>query len=246
MVLFYTLGSVIMVSLISLLGALFYLINRAAFNRIIFASLALSSGVLLGSSLLDLYPESLKNLPALTPYLALAGILFFFVLEKIIHWHHCAEGENCPEKTLAYVSLLGDGLHNFVDGAAIAAAYLLNLPLGLSTTLAVIAHEIPHELSDFSLLIYSGFSPKKAVVYNLLSATTAILGALLVLFLSPYLSNLTVYLIPLTAGNFIYIAAADLFPELRHKRGLDATLAQALLIVLGIAIIITLKNYVGG
>lgn len=244
MVLFYTLASVTLVSLISLWGILFLILNRQVFERVIFVSLALSSGVLLATSFLDLYPEALRLLPDQAPYLILAGIGLFFLIEKIIHWHHCAEGEECQEKPLAYLSLVGDAIHNFVDGVTIAAAFMVSLPLGFSTTLAVVAHEIPHELSDFSLLIYAGFSTKKALFYNLLSALTAILGAALTLFISSRYLNLTNYLLPLTAGNFIYIAASDLFPELRKKSRLGETLVQAGLIFLGIVIIVLLKSWV--
>lgn len=243
MVVILSLVSVILVSLISLLGAVFLLINRRHFEKIIFATLSLSAGVLLAASFFDLYPEALKTIPNLAPALLVVGIIFFFILEKIIHWHHCL-GKDCPEKPLAYISLIGDGVHNFVDGVAIAAAFLVSLPLGLATTLAVIAHEIPHELSDFSLLIYSGFSNRKALFYNFLSALTAIAGTIFVLLISQTKINLVPYLLPLTAGNFIYIAASDLLPELKQKTSLKSTLFQTLLIVLGMLIVILLKRVI--
>lgn len=240
MTIFYILLSVVVVSLISLVGAIFLLLNRKTFDQIIFTSLALSSGVLLGTVFLDLYPESLELNPELAPLLTIAGIILFFIIEKIINWHHCLDGEACPEKPLAYLALIGDGLHNFMDGVAIAAAYLVSLPLGLATTVAVVAHEIPHELSDFSLLIYGGFKSSKALFFNLLSALTAILGALTVILLATNYSQLTSYLLPIAAGNFLYIATSDLFPELRKRRSLKSTITQSALICTGVALVLVI------
>lgn len=243
MVVLLSLISVTLVSLISLLGAVFLLLNRRHFEKIIFATLSLSTGVLLAASFFDLYPEALKTLPNLAPTLLVVGIVFFFILEKIIHWHHCL-GKDCVEKPLAYVSLIGDGVHNFVDGMAIAAAFLVSPFLGLATTLAVVAHEIPHELSDFSLLIYSGFSNRKALFYNFLSALTAVAGTIFVLLISQTKINLVPYLLPLTAGNFIYIATSDLLPELKQKTSLKSTLFQSLLIAAGLLVVLLMKQII--
>lgn len=238
----YILLSVILVSFISLVGAIFLLVSRRIFQSIIFSSLAFSSGVLLATAFMDLYPTALAVLPEQSPYLLLLGILVFFIIEKLINWHHCTEGEQCPEKPLAYLSLIGDGVHNFVDGVVIAAAYLTSLPLGIATTFAVVVHEIPHELADFSLLIYSGFSTSKALFFNLLSALTAVLGSLAVLLLTTNHQQLTTYLVPFAAGNFIYIAASNLFPELRKRRDLASVIVQSSLIVLGIFLVTLVKE----
>lgn len=242
MVVLYIFSSVILVSLISLLGAVFLIVGRNFFQNLIFISLALSSGVLLATAFLDLYPEALQTLPWESPYLLLLGIIVFFLIEKLVHWHHCVDGEDCPEKPLAYMSLIGDAVHNFADGIVIAAAYLANPALGLATTLAVVAHEIPHELSDFSLLIYGGFKSSKALFFNFLSALTAVFGAVVVLLFADGSNRFVPYLIPFAAGNFIYIAASDLFPELRKSRGLKSTLFQVFLIILGVAIIVVIKE----
>lgn len=240
----YALISTTIVSLLSLLGALFLLLNKQTFEKLITHSLALSSGVLLGTAFLDLLPESLHVLPDLAFPLTLLGIIFFFSLEKLITWHHHVEGDHHnEEKAVAYLSLIGDGIHNFGDGAIIGAAFLISTPIGITTALAVIAHEIPHELSDFTILIHGGFSYGKALWYNFLSAVTAILGTIIVLSLAGVFAELHQYLLPFAAGNFIYIASSDLIPELHKKSRLGTSLVQVTLLTLGIMLIAGMKTF---
>lgn len=244
MAVIYALLSVGLVSSLSLLGLFFLSLSRAALERFVFAAIALSSGALLATAFYDLLPESLATIPELTPSLILAGIVFFFLVEKIINWHHCHEDGRCVgEQPLGWISLIGDGLHNFTDGVAIAAAFLVSQQLGFVTTVAVIAHEIPHEISDFSLLLHAGFSTRKALLLNFLSALTAVLGATITLILSANFALLTTYLIPVTAGNFIYIAGTDLFPELHKQRQIKSTLWETGLIVAGILLILLVKKF---
>jgi len=203
----YALIAVTFVSLLSLLGALFLVMRRSTVMRIMSPLLALSSGVLLGSALFDLLPEGLELLPDQALIMVAAGIVAFFTLEKLLRWHHHVEGDHPEEqkgaKTVGYLSLLGDGIHNFIDGVIIAGSFLVSVPLGISVTLAVVAHEIPHELADFVILLHSGFSNRKALWYNFLSATTAIAGALTVLAVSAVEHSLIPYLVPFGAGNFL-------------------------------------------
>lgn len=240
----YALISTTIVSLLSLLGALFLLLKKHTFEKLITHTLALSSGVLLGTAFLDLLPESLHFLPNLTFPLALLGIIFFFSLEKLITWHHHVEGDHHhEEKAVAYLSLIGDGIHNFGDGAIIGTAFLISTPIGITTTLAVIAHEIPHELSDFTILIHSGFPYGKALWYNFLSAITAIAGTIIVLSLAGVFRELHQYLLPFAAGNFIYIASSDLIPELHKKSRLGTSLLQIMLLTLGIILMALMKRF---
>lgn len=239
----YALISTTIVSLLSLLGALFLLLKKHTFEKLITLTLALSSGVLLGSAFLDLLPESLHLLPNLAFPLTLLGIIFFFSLEKLITWHHHVEGDHHnEEKAVAYLSLIGDGIHNFGDGAIIGAAFLISTPIGITTTLAVFAHEIPHELSDFTILIHGGFSYGKALWFNFLSALTAVAGTIIVLSLAWVFIELNQYLLPFAAGNFIYIAASDLIPELHKKSRLGSSLLQVMLLTLGIVLMAVLKK----
>lgn len=142
----------------------------------------------------------------------------FFVLEKFVHWHHCGAAEvgECP-KAFATTNLVGDGLHNFIDGMIIAGSYLISVPLGIATTLAVVFHEIPQEIRDFGVLVHAGYTRRKALKFNSLSASLAIVGASAVLIIGEQLPALVTYLIPFTAGGFIYIAGSDLIPELQKE-----------------------------
>ncbi len=238
MALWYALFSVIFVSLLSLLGAVFITLQRKTLEQIITYTLAFSSGVLLGSTFFELLPEGVALYPQGVFVWTLIGMVSFFCLEKLIQWHHHVEGRHDhKEKPLAYLTLLGDGIHNFADGAVIAASYLVSIPLGVTTTLAVIAHEVPHELSDFMILLHGGFSNKRALLFNFLSATTAIIGTMLVFMVSTRFADLERYLVPLAAGNFLYIAASDLIPELLTKRQGKTSIAQVVILLAGISIV---------
>lgn len=245
MVQFYTLIAVFLVSALSLLGALFLVLSRQTISGVITVSLALSSGVLLGSVFLDLLPESVELVGEPAFFFALFGMVTFFALEKLLSWHHHIEGNHRgEEKPVAYLTLLGDGIHNFVDGVIIAAGFLTSVPLGLMTTIGVVAHEIPHELSDFIILLHGGFSPGKALLLNFLSAATAFLGALAVLFLAEGVVGLERYLVPFAAGNFLYIAASDLIPELLRRRRRVTSLVQLMALGGGIAVIPFIRQFI--
>lgn len=237
----YAIFSVIIVSLLSLLGAAFLVIKRSWLTRMMSPLLALSSGVLLGSAFFDLIPESLKLVPNQAMVFILFGIVSFFSLEKILQWHHHVEGDYVGEsKSVGYLSLFGDGIHNFVDGTIIAASYLVSPALGISATIAVIAHEIPHELADFTILLHSGMRSKQALFYNFLSATTAIIGALIV-----FVVNTQAFinvLIPFAAGNFLYIAMSDLIPELHRRRSQLGSLIHIIALISGVLLVYFLPS----
>ncbi len=239
--------SVGFVSLLSLLGAAFIVLQERTIAKIITYSLALSSGVLLGSTFFELLPESTELNPGSAYVYTLAGFVTFFCIEKLIHWHHHVEGRHVhEEKPLAYLTLIGDAIHNFADGAVIAASFMVSVPLGITTTLAVIAHEIPHELSDFLILIHGGFGYRKALAYNFLSATTAIAGTVLVYTVSAGFAEFERYLVPFAAGNFLYIAATDLVPELLSNRDGKTSVVQIALLIAGIALIPFVARIAGG
>ena len=167
-------------------------------------------------------------------------MLLFFVLEKFLYWYHCHKGK-CDVHTFQYLNLFGDGIHNFLDGVIIAATFMTDTGLGVVTTAAVIFHEVPQELGDFGVLIYGGFSPKKALFYNFLSALTAFLGAL-VAFYFGLSDGHTSFLVALAAGGFIYIAAADLLPELqRQKKDQKAGWGRVVALLSGVVLIALLE-----
>lgn len=243
----FALLSVVVVSLLSLLGAMFISMQRKKLDSLMTYTLAFSSGVMLGSAFFELLPEGVELFPEGVFIWTLIGFVTFFCLEKLIQWHHHVEGRHThDEKPLAYLTLIGDGIHNFADGAVIAAAYLVSIPLGIMTTIAISAHEIPHELSDFMILLHGGFSNAKALFYNFLSASTAIFGTVLVLFISSQVAEIERYLVPLAAGNFLYIAATDLVPELLTKRDGKVSILQVVILLFGIVLVPMLSMLFGG
>jgi len=211
------------------------------FKRLLLLLVSFASGTLLGAAFLHLIPESLSAQSETAFVAILVGILAFFLLEKFL-WRHCHERE-CPIHTFAYLDLLGDSVHNFIDGVVIAASFIVSIPLGATTTLAVIAHEIPQEIGDFGILIYGGFSKVKALLYNFLTAIIAILAATLTYFFSSsFPSNSLEYLLAFAAGGFIYIATSDLIPELHKETKPSRSAAQFLLLLLGITLMWVLKK----
>lgn len=236
----YTFVSVVVVSLLSLIGALLFLTGDAVIGPLITYSLAVSSGVILGSVFFDVLPESIALFPEGALSVTLGGFIGFFALEKLLSWHHHTQGdhhEDHDEKPVALLTLVGDSIHNFIDGVVIASGYLVSIPIGISTTIAVIAHEIPHEMSDFLVLLHAGLPKSKALLYNFFSALTAVAGASLVLFFSLRVESLGRYLLPFAAGNFLYIAASDLIPELHKIRRLSVSMVQIVLLISGVIII---------
>ncbi|OGG35738.1 hypothetical protein A2363_03145 [Candidatus Gottesmanbacteria bacterium RIFOXYB1_FULL_47_11] len=246
MVFLYALLAVTTVSLLSLLGAIFITLQRNIINAMTTYLLAFSSGILFGTTFFDLFPEGYGELGEHFYIWVIVGFVVFFILEKLIHWHaHIEELDNSKssKKHIAYLSLIGDGIHNFLDGAIIGVTFLTSVPLGIATTIAVIAHEIPHELGDFFLLIYSGLTNKKAIFYNFLSALTAIIGTLVVFIFSKNVLVVAPYLIGFAAGNFLYIAASDIIPELHAKRNPIVSLAQTLFLIFGVVIMYMISHY---
>jgi len=240
--------SVTTVSLASLTGIIFIGLKEGLLKRILMVLVGFSSGTLLGGAFIHLLPEAYEINETTTFYYVIIGIVSFFVLEKFLYWRHCHE-EECPVHTFVYLNLVGDGVHNFIDGMIIAATYAIsfasgNYQLGFATTLAVIFHEIPQEIGDFGVLIYGGLNKKKALTYNFISAITAILGALITYFLA-YLQNIGEFLVTFAAGGFIYIAATDLMPELHKKSHAGESLVQFLAIVSGIGLMAFLKLFIG-
>ncbi|HBP00888.1 MAG TPA: ZIP family metal transporter [Candidatus Moranbacteria bacterium] len=216
---FYTIASVLIVSVVSLIGVMTLSLGKNTLEKILILLVSFSAGTLLGDAFIHLIPESMEGGNGAVSIYILSGLLFFFVLEKFIHWRHCHEA-GCPEHSHALPSmiLVGDGLHNFIDGMIIAASYLISIPVGIATTIAVLFHEIPQEIGDFGVLVHGGFSKTKALFYNFASASTSVLGAVLVLVASSYSENAEIFLVPFAAGGFIYIATADIIPELhKHK-----------------------------
>lgn len=237
----YALIGVTLVSLLSFLGAITLAIKKESLEKILLILVAFSAGALLGDAFIHLLPEAVeKDGGVFTINIAMSvfiGIIIFYILEKFLRWRHCHDIE-CEEhpKHLAGINLFSDALHNFIDGVLIGVSFLVSIPLGVITTIAVGAHEIPHELGNFGILVHSGFTRKKALIYNFLFATTAILGTVITLIIGPSLQILTDYLVPITAGGFIYIALSDLIPELHKEEDLKHSTTQFIFMLFGIGL----------
>ncbi len=236
---FYIIFSIIIISLISFVGILFFMLKEKFLKKILLFLVALSAGSLLGGAFLHLIPEIIHegNFTLNTSLLILGGIILFFVIENFVHWRHChvPTSKSHPHH-LGAINLIGDGIHNLIDGMIVASAYLINIPLGIATTFAVIVHEIPQEIGDFGVLIYAGFSKTKALLFNFGSAVIALLGALIVIFFSGNYENISTIIIPIAVGGFIYIAGSDLIPEIHKRQEKNFSIKNLIAIILGILI----------
>jgi zinc and cadmium transporter len=248
-ILFTLLGGVLSV----LAAALFLLLPESQRTRVLPAMVSFAIGALLGAAFLAVLPHALaapgvRDMHAITGTVLL-GLLGFFLLEKLVLWRHChtheceAHGAIEAINPLAihghatasgYLILFGDGVHNFVDGVLIAAAFLTDVHLGVVTALAVAAHEIPQEVGDFAILLYSGFTRSKALFYNVLASLTTVLGGVLAYFSLGVAQAALPYVLAVAASSFIYIAVADLIPGLHKRLEPRVTLEQVLLIGAGV------------
>ena len=240
-----TYGIAVGLSMLGSLGGLltastFLLIGDHIRVRLVPWLISYAVGTLLGVALLALLPEALEHLrPSHALATLLVGVLSFFLLEKLVLWRHCHDTDECAVHTSSAASLviIGDAFHTFVDGAVIAAAVLTSVPLGITTALAVAAHEIPQEVGDIAILLRAGFSRVRAFFLNLASSIGGILGAVAMLVASGWIPNLLPYVLSFAAGNFLYIAMSDLIPDL-HRGGVQGgPFRQLLLIGAGVATI---------
>jgi len=226
-----------------LLASSVLLFSDATRARLVSWLVSYAVGTLLGASLLHLVPEALEALPPQATLGALlAGILTFFVLEKLVIWRHCHEPDECAvhQSTAASLVIVGDAFHTFVDGAIIGAAVMTSIPLGVSTAIAAAAHEIPQELGDFAILLNAGYTRRQAMVLNLLSATAGIVGAVAVYLAVGAVPRLLPYVIAFAAGSFLYVAMSDLIPDLHRNSRDPHPLRQTLLIAAGIGTLVLL------
>jgi len=230
----YILFATFIVSLISFIGVFTLALKDKILDKILLILIGLSAGALMGAAFLDLLPEAVKNSKGSDVFIiVLVGFILFFLIEKVLHWRHCHKGE-CDVHTFRYMNLVGDSIHNFIDGLTMAASFVISVPLGISTTIAISAHEIPQEIGDFGVLIYGGFSKKKALMLNFFVALTAVLGGVIGYFISMYIEDIVLYIIPFAAGGFIYIAATDLVPEIRKELDMKKYMATLLVFICGI------------
>ena len=249
MVLFYILASTFLVSLLSFVGVLTLFLKEKILDRALLLLVAFSAGALLGGAFFHLIPEAVLEIGfdeylvlRLFSYLVL-GFCTFFLLEQFIQWHHHHVLRHTDIEVFSYLILLSDGIHNFIDGLVIAASFVVSLPLGFATVLAVSLHEIPQELGDFGVLVYGGFKKFKALFVNFLSALLAIIGGLIGFLISEKVGDSIVFLLPFAAGNFIYIACSDLIPEIKKTTNAKESLVHFFIFLLGVILMLLLRMF---
>jgi len=242
MTLLQIIAATTVISLIAFVGILTFFLRKELLERALLILVALSTGALLGGAFLHLIPETIAQLGGgIDIFLVLLlGFSIFFILEQFLQWHHHHSAVH-GAKPFSYLILISDGVHNFIDGLIIAASFVTSYQIGIVTTLAVALHEIPQELGDFGVLVYGGFSRKRALIFNFISALTAIVGGIAGYFAYSIMHDYIVYLLPFAAGNFIYIAAADLIPEIKHQINLRRSLVHFAVFLVGIGIMLVVK-----
>jgi zinc and cadmium transporter len=246
------LGLCFLGSFVGLIGGIALLWKEKFARKMSFFFISFAAGALLGAAFFDLLPEALGLAqPVEFVWIAvLASIILFSITERLLVWHHHHENhyKEHPKSKKPYGPLViaGDTIHNFIDGVVIAAALLISMPLGIITALAVFFHEIPQEVGDFSVLLHAGYSRMQVIGYNILSAAATFVGALGVFFFASSLQTKLPFLLAFAAGGFIYIAAADLLPELKHEASkLPQVIVQTALMILGMVVMIILSAYFG-
>lgn len=238
----YSLASVLLVSALSLVGLLS--IRASWLSRCLFLLVSLAIGALLGDAFIHLIPEAFDAAEnsTLVSLLIIGGVLLFFIIERFLHWHH-HQGTEMTEPEVHPVGpilLVSDGVHNFIDGLIIGLSYAVSIEVGIATTIAVILHEIPQEFGDFGVLMHAGYTRSRALFLNFVTGLAAVIGAVIALALGTLVEDTLPYLLPITAGGFIYIALADLIPELHKSPSVRHTLLQLAAILVGVLAMLAL------
>ncbi len=232
----YILIAAFIVSFVSLIGVSFFTVRKRIMRKILTTLVAFSAGSLLGTVFFDLLPESFQK--SGNGFFVLFGIVLFFIIESFIHWHH-AHDETCEKciNPVVYLTFIGDGIHNFIDGVIIAAGFFISIPSGIAVSLAILFHEIPQELGDFAIFINGGLTRAKALLYNFLSALIAVAGGLVGYFFLLKIQALIPFIIAIAAGNFLYISVSDLMPMLHKEKSPNKRISQLIALLLGILLI---------
>jgi zinc and cadmium transporter len=236
--LWWIVGSGLLMSAIALSGSITLVLSEAALRRVLTPLVAFAAGALLGGAFFHMIPAAATRFASSIRLYALvmAGFAAFFALEQFLHWHHChREAVGC-KKPLGYLILIGDGLHNFLGGLAIGGIFLIDIRVGVLAWLAAAAHEVPQELGDYAVLLHSGWKKGSALLFNFLSGLSFLLGGVLAYAVGQRLD--VTWLVPFAAGNFIYIGASDLIPEVKGHEKLSASAIHFDAFLLGLALLL--------
>jgi zinc and cadmium transporter len=235
----YTIISVVIISAVSLISVITLSLGREQLKKITLFLVSFAVGGLFGDAFIHLLPQAFREAHSglATSLFVVLGILIFFVLEKFLRWRHChIDVEESHHHPVVTMNIVSDGIHNFIDGVLVAASYSVSIPIGITTSIAVVLHEIPQEIADFGVLVHGGMSVRRALFVNFLCALTAVAGAIVFLLVGPYIKGFSTALVPITAGGFLYIAGSDLIPELQHDVKIKNSLIQFVCIIFGVAI----------
>lgn len=238
--LFWIISGTFLVSLLGFVGVFTLSFREEQVKKLVFLLTSFAIGGLLGGTFFHLLPEALEQLQIQNALMiVLIGFLSFLVIETYFHWHLCNE---CDVHPYSYMMLIGDAIHNLIDGSVITGAFIVSVPLGLATTLVIFGHEFPQQLGLFGVLVSGGFDRKKAILYSFMSQSTIIAGGVLSYLISTMFNGISTLLIPFAAGGFIYIAASDLVPEMHKEEGMNKVIS-IVLIIMGILFMWALKTY---
>ncbi len=234
----YAIISVLIISAVSLIGVVTLGMGGERLRKLTLFLVSFAVGGLFGDALIHLLPETFKDnqSPLLSSLYIIIGILIFFVLEKFLRWRHCHLPEHDQVHPFVTMNLVGEGVHNFIDGVLVGASYMVSIPLGITTSLAIMLHEIPKEFGGFFILVHGGLTVKRALLFNFLAGMVAVVGTLASLSIGSHIQGFSAALVPITAGGFLYIAGSDLIPELQHDVKVPASIGQFIGIILGVGI----------
>ena len=235
-------ASGLLMSAIAFVGGFAFLLNDSLLKKVLLPLVAFSAGSLIGGALFHMLPESIEHMGNGTaPYAWLAfGFLSFFALEQFLHWHHCHHSPSHYKHPVTHLLLIADGVHNLIGGLAVGASFLIDIRLGIATWIAAAAHEVPQELGDFAVLVHGGWKKGKALFANFISALPFLLGGLIVYFVSTEMD--VAFLVPFAAGNFLYIAAADLIPEVKHSSKLSENIIHLIAFIAGLVLLFVMRG----
>lgn len=237
------------ISLIAFVGALTLFLKEKVLNKILLLLVAFSAGALIGGAFLHLIPEAVnkvgikENLILEIFLYLISGFCTFFILEQFIRWHHHHSTRHPEIMPFSYLILISDGIHNFIDGLIVAGSFVVSLPMGVVSALAVALHEIPQEIGDYGVLVYGGFKKVQALFLNFASAIAIIFGGISGFFLSERIGEQILFLLPFAAGTFIYVAASDLIPQIKNERNFKKSLIHFLVFLTGIGLMLLIKLF---
>ncbi len=241
MLFYYIFLATFSISLCVFVAVAFLYFNDKWLSKILLSLVSLSAGALMGGAFIHLLPESFSKVGyENSGLIVLVAFLFFLVMEKFLHWRHCHK-ESCGVHSFGKINLLGDSLHNFIDGLVIAAAFITDINIGIATTLAIALHEIPQEIGDFGVLLYAGYEKKRALILNYVVALTVVMGGIFGYLFNFLITGVMPYLLPFAAGGFIYIGASDLIPEIRKEESIRKSIFNILIFVIGILLMLFIK-----